>query len=206
MTQRLATIDETIQSLRDGNMIILVDDENRENEGDLIIPADITQPDDINFMATHGRGLICLAMSEANIDRLDLPPMAKDNTCKLGTAFTVSIDANDGVTTGISSYDRALTIRKAANQQSTSHDFSTPGHIFPLRARNGGVLERAGHTEASVDLSKLAGFGESAVICEILKDDGHMARLDDLRIFAQKHNLKIASINDLIAYRKTSKN
>lgn len=191
---------DIIEDMRKERMIILVDDECRENEGDLVIPASIAMPEHINFMAIHGRGLICLAMSADNIDRLGLSMMTENNDCRLGTAFTVSIDARDNITTGISAYDRSHTVRLAANSKSSHSDFRVPGHIFPLRARKGGVLERAGHTETSIELSRLAGFGEAAVICEIMKDDGTMARLPDLIKFAEKHNLHIASISDVIDY------
>lgn len=200
MKTKLASVKDIIEDLREQRMIILVDDERRENEGDLVIPASIATPERINFMATHGRGLICLAMSADNIDRLGLSLMTENNDCRLGTAFTISIDARDNTTTGISAYDRSHTVRLAANPQSSHSDFRIPGHIFPLRARKGGVLERAGHTEASVELSRLAGFGEAAVICEIMKDDGTMARLPDLIKFAERHNLHIASISDVIDY------
>jgi 3,4-dihydroxy 2-butanone 4-phosphate synthase/GTP cyclohydrolase II len=200
MRTKLASVKDIIEDLREQRMVILVDDERRENEGDLVIAASIATPDHINFMATHGRGLICLAMGADNIDRLGLPLMTHNNNCNLGTAFTVSIDARDNTTTGISAYDRSHTVRLAADPQSSHSDFRIPGHIFPLRARKGGVLERAGHTEASVELSRLAGFSEAAVICEIMKDDGTMSRLPDLVKFAEKHNLHIASISDISDY------
>lgn len=196
----LATMNAIINEARHGRMFIMVDNENRENEGDLVIPAAVIKAEHINFMATYGRGLICLAMEAAEIDRLDLPPMAEKNDCKLETAFTVSIDARSGVTTGISAHDRAHTIQIATDPQSTRADLCVPGHIFPLRARPGGTLERAGHTEASVDIAKLAGFNGAGVICEIMNDDGTMARLPDLIKFGQKHNLKIGTIADLIQY------
>lgn len=200
MTHILKPIPDVIEDLRAGRMIILVDDARRENEGDLVIPAQIVTPEHVNFMATHGRGLVCLAMSPDHIERLELPLMSDENDCKLGTAFTVSIDAKENTTTGISAYERAETIRLASDLGSKREDFSVPGHVFPLRARPGGVMEREGHTEASVDMSRLAGFTGAAVICEIMNDDGTMARLPDLEIFAAKHALKIASIQDLIAY------
>ncbi|GAB1400699.1 bifunctional 3,4-dihydroxy-2-butanone-4-phosphate synthase/GTP cyclohydrolase II [Aminivibrio sp.] len=182
-------------------MIILVDDEDRENEGDLTIAAEKVTPEAINFMAKYGRGLICLAMEPALVDKLQLPLMARRNTSKFGTNFTVSIEAKQGVTTGISAHDRALTIQTAVADESTSEDLATPGHIFPLRAKPGGVLVRAGQTEGSVDLSRLAGLKGAAVICEIMNDDGTMSRMPDLRKFAEEHDMKIATIADLIAYR-----
>ncbi len=202
MKSPITPIQTIIDEAREGKMFILVDDERRENEGDLIIPASKVMPQDINFMATHGRGLICLAMAHEEIERLSLPPMTQNNSCKLGTAFTVSIDAKEGVSTGISAPDRAHTIQRASNPKSTTNDFATPGHVFPLRAHEGGVLKRAGHTEASVDISKLANCGKAAVICEIMKEDGTMARLPDLTKFADKHNLKIGMISDLIDLKK----
>jgi 3,4-dihydroxy 2-butanone 4-phosphate synthase/GTP cyclohydrolase II len=182
-------------------MYILVDHEDRENEGDLIIPGEFADAAAVNFMATHGRGLICLPMTSERIDRLGLPMMAVNNSSRMETAFTVSIEAREGVTTGISAGERALTIATAINDQNTMSHLATPGHVFPLRARAGGVLVRAGHTEASVDISRLAGLNPSAVICEIMKEDGEMARLPDLVAFAKTHKLKIGTISDLIAYR-----
>lgn len=205
MTHTLTPTAEIISDLRAGKMIILVDDENRENEGDLVIPAAIASADQINFMATYGRGLICLALSDENIKRLDLGPMSQSNDCRLGTAFTVSIDAKEGITTGISAFDRALTVQLAADPTSRRQDLAVPGHIFPLHARTGGVLERAGHTEASVELARLSGYTHAAVICEIMKDDGTMARLPDLIEFAQQHDLRIGSIHDLITYVRAEK-
>ncbi|KAF1853874.1 hypothetical protein Lal_00005082 [Lupinus albus] len=183
-------------------MFILVDDEDRENEGDLVIPASCATPDAVNFMAKHGRGLICLTMDRPNIERLRLPLMAQQNASRHQTAFTVSIEAREGVTTGISAADRARTIAVAIDPASGPHDLATPGHIFPLLARDGGVLVRAGHTEASVDIARLSGHSSSAVICEIMNDDGTMARLPDLVQFAQFHGLKVGTIADLIAYRR----
>lgn len=206
MKQYLTPIPYILKDFQKGRMIILVDDERRENEGDLVIPASHATPDHINFMATNGRGLICLAMSAKNIDRLNLPLMTDKNDCKLGTAFTVSIDAHDQTTTGISAYDRSRTVRLAANPKTVRNDFRVPGHVFPLRAREGGVLERAGHTEASVALSRLSGHEEAAVICEIMKEDGTMARLPDLAEFAEKHGLHIASIRDVIDYISSERN
>ncbi|MCB1558854.1 MAG: 3,4-dihydroxy-2-butanone-4-phosphate synthase [Alphaproteobacteria bacterium] len=197
----LATAEEIIEEARNGRMFILVDDENRENEGDLIIPAQMATPEAIAFMAKEGRGLICLAMDGAMVDRLNLPLMGQQQE-RMQTAFTVSIEAREGVTTGISAADRALTIQKATASDSRPEDIVTPGHVFPLRARAGGVLVRAGHTEAAVDVSRIAGLRPAGVICEIMKDDGTMARLDDLIPFAKSHGLKIGTIEDLIAYRR----
>lgn len=187
--------------MKQGKMIILVDDEDRENEGDLVVAAEKITPQDIAFMATHGRGLICLSMTEERCDELNLPPMVKENTSKFTTAFTVSIEAKMGVTTGISAQDRAHTILTAIKPSSTAADLARPGHIFPLRARTGGVLVRAGQTEGSVDLARLAGFTPAAVICEIMKDDGTMARMPDLEVFSAKHGIPIVTIADLTAYR-----
>jgi len=195
----IASTEESIEEAR--RIFILVDHENRENEGDLVIPAEFADAATINFMATHGRGLICLPMTAERIDRLGLPMMAVNNSSRHETAFTVSIEAREGVTTGISAADRALTIATAINDQNTSAHLATPGHVFPLRARQGGVLVRAGHTEAAVDISRLAGLHPSGVICEIMKEDGSMARLPDLVTFARTHGLKIGTISDLIAYR-----
>lgn len=195
------TIEEAIEDIRAGKMIILVDDEDRENEGDLCMAAQMVTPDAVNFMATHGRGLICMTMPPEQIDKLRLPMMVQQNKSPFETAFTVSIEARTGVTTGISAADRARTIQVAARLDVTPEDIVSPGHIFPLRARKGGVLVRTGQTEGSVDLSRLAGLRPSAVICEIMKDDGTMARMPDLKKFAKKHNLKIATIADLVAYR-----
>ncbi|MCF3593354.1 3,4-dihydroxy-2-butanone-4-phosphate synthase [Rhodobacteraceae bacterium LMO-12] len=197
----ITPIEEIIADAAKGKMYILVDHEDRENEGDLIIPAEFATADAVNFMATHGRGLICLPMTAERVDRLGLPMMAVNNSSRMETPFTVSIEAREGVTTGISAPDRALTIATAINEQNTMAALSTPGHVFPLRARAGGVLARAGHTEASVDISRLAGLKPAAVICEIMKEDGEMARLPDLVDFAKTHNLKIGTISDLIAYR-----
>jgi len=196
----LTPVPEILDDLQNGKMIILMDDEKRENEGDLIVSASKVTPEHINFMATYGRGLICLAMSGREIDRLQLPQMTDENGCKHGTAFTVSIDAIENVGTGISAFDRAETIRRAADPASTRQDFRVPGHIFPLRARDGGLLERAGHTEAGVELSVLAGCGEAAVLCEIMNDDGTMARLPDLRDFAARHGLRLVSVRDVMVY------
>jgi 3,4-dihydroxy 2-butanone 4-phosphate synthase/GTP cyclohydrolase II len=194
----LSTIPEIIRDAKEGKMFILVDDENRENEGDLVIPADMCDDKAVNFMAKYGRGLICLTLTEKRIEELGLPLMAEQNGSRHGTAFTVSIEAREGVTTGISALDRAKTISVAINPKKGKKDIVSPGHIFPLKAQNGGVLVRAGHTEAAVDIANLAGLNPSGVICEIMNDDGTMARMDDLKIFAKKHNLKIATIADLI--------
>ena len=198
----MATAEEIIDEARNGRMYILVDDEDRENEGDLIIPAQMATPDAINFMATHGRGLICLSMTKARCEQLGLTPMARENRESMQTAFTVSIEAREGVTTGISAADRARTIFVAVDASMGPDDIVSPGHVFPLTARDGGVLVRAGHTEAAVDISRLAGLNPSGVICEIMKDDGTMARMDDLVAFAHMHNLKMGTIRDLIAYRR----
>jgi 3,4-dihydroxy 2-butanone 4-phosphate synthase/GTP cyclohydrolase II len=198
----ISSVEEIIEAARNGRMVILVDHEDRENEGDLVIPAQMATPDAINFMATHGRGLICLALPGERIDRLGLPLMAAANQSRHETAFTVSIEAREGVTTGISAQDRARTVAVAIDAAAGPQDIATPGHVFPLRARDGGVLVRAGHTEAAVDIARLAGLNPSGVICEIMKDDGSMARLPDLVAFAQRWNLKIGAISDLIAYRR----
>ncbi len=198
----LASAEEIIAEARAGRMFILVDDEDRENEGDLIIPAEFATADMINFMAREGRGLICLALEAARCDQLHLPMMATRNTSRHETAFTVSIEAREGVTTGISAADRAKTIAVAIDDNSHPHDLASPGHMFPLRACDGGVLVRAGHTEAAVDISRLAGLKGAGVICEIMRDDGEMARLPDLIDYAEKHNMKVGTIADLIAYRR----
>ena len=197
----MATPEEIIDEARNGRMYILVDDEDRENEGDLVIPAQMATPAAINFMATHGRGLVCLTLGKSRIEALGLELMARANGTRHETAFTVSIEAREGVTTGISAGDRARTIAVAIDSSRGREDIVTPGHVFPLIARDGGVLVRAGHTEASVDISRLAGLNPSGVICEIMNDDGTMARLDDLIPFARRHGMKIGTIADLIAYR-----
>ena len=202
----ISSVEEIIEDARNGRMFILVDHEDRENEGDLVIPAEKATPEAVNFMATHGRGLICLALTGERIDQLGLPLMASKNSSRHETAFTVSIEAREGVSTGISAADRALTVQVAIDPTKTGADLATPGHVFPLRARDGGVLVRAGHTEAATDISRLAGLNPSGVICEIMNDDGTMARLPDLVSFAQKHNLKIGTISDLIAYRRRHDN
>lgn len=197
----LVPIEEIIEEARNGRMFILIDDEDRENEGDLVIPAQMATPNAVNFMATHGRGLICLALDHDRVGKLGLEPMSRHNGTQHETAFTISIEAREGVTTGISAADRARTISVAIDSTKTRADLVTPGHVFPLAARDGGVLVRAGHTEAAVDISRLAGLNPSGVICEIMNDDGSMARLDDLVGFARKHDLKIGTIRDLIEYR-----
>jgi 3,4-dihydroxy 2-butanone 4-phosphate synthase / GTP cyclohydrolase II len=203
-SRHLAHVQGAIDDIRDGKMVILVDDEDRENEGDLVFAADKVTPELVNFMAKYGRGLICLTLTEAQVERLELPLMEKSRSRggpPLGTAFTVSIEARHGVTTGISAADRAQTIRVAADPNALPHDVVTPGHIFPLRARNGGVLVRTGQTEGSVDLARLAGLNPAGVICEIMNDDGSMARMPDLELFAREHKLRLLTIADLIQYR-----
>lgn len=195
------TIEEAIEDIRQGKMIILVDDEDRENEGDLTMAADLITPEAINFMARYGRGLICLTLTPEKCDELGLRPMVLDNTSPFETAFTISIEAKDGVTTGISAADRSHTIRTAVTDGATADDLVSPGHIFPLRARNGGVLTRTGQTEGSVDLARLAGLTPAGVICEIMNEDGTMSRMPELRTFANEHGLKICTIADLVAYR-----
>lgn len=199
--KQISRISEIIADIRDGKMVILVDDENRENEGDFVIAAEFATAENINFMAKHGRGLICLTLDEKRCNQLNLPPMVVKNGTRLGTNFTVSIEAAEGVTTGISAADRAKTIQAAVAKDANTKSVVSPGHVFPLKAMNGGVLVRAGHTEAGSDLSALAGLDPSSVICEILKDDGEMARLPDLVEIAAKHNIKIGTIADLIHYR-----
>jgi len=206
LSDAISPIEDIIADARAGKMYILVDHEDRENEGDLIIPAEFANADAINFMATYGRGLICLPMTAERIDGLGLPMMAVNNSSRHETAFTVSIEAREGVSTGISAGDRALTVATAINEQNTMAQIATPGHIFPLRAKRGGVLVRAGHTEASVDISRLAGLNPSAVICEIMNDDGTMSRLPELVEFGKKHGLKIGTISDLIKYRARNDN
>ena len=198
----LSSIEEIIADAKKGKMFILVDDEDRENEGDLVIPAQMCDDQKVNFMAKYGRGLICLALDSKRVNNLELPLMSMNNQSRNKTAFTVSIEAKDGISTGISAADRAKTIADAINQNKGKQDIVSPGHIFPLQAQDGGVLVRAGHTEAAVDISKLAGLNPSGVICEIMNDDGTMARMADLKNFAQKHDLKIATIADLIKYRR----
>lgn len=197
----LSTIEEAVEDIRDGKMIIIVDDEDRENEGDLVCAAEKVTPEIINFMITHARGLICLPLTEERCDELHLPPQTSENTSSMGTAFTISIEAREGVTTGISAADRARTILTAVHPETKPSDLARPGHIFPLRAKRGGVLVRVGQTEASVDVARIAGLDPSAVICEIMNEDGTMARLPELKIFADKHDLKIISVADLVRYR-----
>ncbi|HWA47670.1 MAG TPA: 3,4-dihydroxy-2-butanone-4-phosphate synthase [Dongiaceae bacterium] len=198
----ISSTPEIIEDAKNGRMVILVDDEDRENEGDLVIPAQHATPEAINFMARFGRGLICLAMERERVEQLGLPLMSQRNGTRHQTAFTVSIEAREGVTTGISAHDRARTIQVATDPKKGAQDIVTPGHIFPLVARDGGVLVRTGHTEASVDIARLAGLNPAGVICEIMNEDGTMARRDDLIQFAQLHGLKIGTIRDLIAYRR----
>ena len=195
-------VPDAIAEMRAGHMVILVDDENRENEGDLTLAAEFVTPEAINFMATHGRGLICLTLTEERADALQLFPMTQQNTSRFGTAFTETVEAREGVTTGISAFDRAQTIRTVIDPRSTAADLVRPGHVFPLRARKGGVLVRAGQTEASVDLARLAGLNPSGVICEIMKDDGTMARIPDLIPFCREHGLRILTVAELIRYRR----
>lgn len=197
----LARIDEAVEEIRQGRMIIIVDDEDRENEGDLVCAAEKVTPEIINFMAVHGRGLICMPITEERADELNLHPQTSDNTSNMGTAFTISIEAREGVTTGISAADRATTILKAVDPKTKPSDLARPGHVFPLRAKRGGVLVRVGQTEASVDIARIAELTPAAVICEIMNDDGTMARLPELRVFAEKHGLKIISVADLVRYR-----
>jgi 3,4-dihydroxy 2-butanone 4-phosphate synthase/GTP cyclohydrolase II len=198
----ISSIEEIIEDQKLGKMVIMVDDENRENEGDLIIPAAKVDHKAINFMATHGRGLICLSLTEDRVKELDLPLMSQNNDARDSTAFTISIEAKEGVTTGISAHDRAVTIQTAIDQKRTKNDLISPGHVFPLVAKDGGVLMRAGHTEASVDLARLSGHTPAGVICEIMNDDGTMARVPDLIEFSKKHNIKIGRIVDLISHRR----
>jgi len=197
----VCTVEEAIEDIRNGRMIVLVDDEDRENEGDLCLAAQFITPESINFMAKYGRGLICLTLSDEIADRLQLPLMVRRNESRFGTAFTVSIEAKKGVTTGISAADRATTVQVAVADGATADDLVSPGHVFPIRARKGGVLVRTGQTEGSVDLARLAGLKSAGVICEIMKDDGTMARMPDLEIFAGDHNLKICTIADIIQFR-----
>jgi 3,4-dihydroxy 2-butanone 4-phosphate synthase / GTP cyclohydrolase II len=197
----MESIDEAVADIRDGKMIIIVDDEDRENEGDLVCAAEKVTPEIINFMARHARGLICLPLTEERCDELHLTTQVADNTSFLGTAFTISIDARRGITTGISASDRAMTILAAVDSKSRPQDLARPGHIFPLRSKNGGVLVRPGQTEASVDMARIAGLYPAGVICEIMNEDGTMARLPELQVFAAQHNLKMISVADLVRYR-----
>ncbi|MGE0740723.1 MAG: 3,4-dihydroxy-2-butanone-4-phosphate synthase [Hyphomonadaceae bacterium] len=204
LKRAISPVAEIIEEAREGRMFILVDEEDRENEGDLVIPAQFATPEKVNFMARFGRGLICLALTPDRTEALGLDPMTPRNQTRMGTAFTVSIEAREGVSTGISAHDRALTIATAIDPTKGRRDIVSPGHVFPLTARDGGVLVRAGHTEASVDIARAAGLNPSAVICEIMNDDGTMARLPELIAFAQFHNLKIGAIDELIAYRRVN--
>jgi 3,4-dihydroxy 2-butanone 4-phosphate synthase/GTP cyclohydrolase II len=197
----ISTIQEAIEDIKNGKMVILVDDEDRENEGDLCMAAEHATPEAINYMAKYGRGLICLSLSDDLADKLHLPLMVRDNESRFGTAFTVSIEARKGVTTGISAADRATTILAAVADDAEANDIVSPGHVFPIRARKGGVLVRTGQTEGSVDLARLAGLKHAGIICEVMKDDGTMARMPDLEIFAEEHGLKIVTIADLINFR-----
>ncbi len=199
--KKFSSIPSIIKDAKKGRMFILVDDKNRENEGDLVVPGSKCNSKIINFMAKHGRGLICLALTKKQIDNLKLPLMSQINKSRMQTAFTVSIEAKKGISTGISAFDRAKTVKVAINPKSKKRDIVSPGHVFPLVARNGGVLERAGHTEASIDISRMSKLNPSSVICEVMNEDGRMARLNDLIKFSKKHNIKIASIADLIAHR-----
>ena len=202
VTTPFATIEEAIEDIREGRMVVVVDDEDRENEGDLTIAAQFATPEAINFMATHARGLICLCLTEERADVLALRPMTDHNEAPLGTAFTVSVEAREGVTTGISAADRSHTIQVAIHADSTAHDLVQPGHVFPLRARAGGVLERIGQTEAAVDLARLAGLNPAGVVCEIMNDDGTMARVTDLVPYCERHGLKMVTVADLVEYRR----
>jgi 3,4-dihydroxy 2-butanone 4-phosphate synthase/GTP cyclohydrolase II len=202
VTTPFATVEAAIEDIREGRMVVVVDDEDRENEGDLTIAAQFATPDAINFMATHARGLICLCITEERADRLGLRPMTDHNEAPLGTAFTVSVEAREGVTTGISAADRSRTIQVAIHSDSTPHDLVQPGHVFPLRAKPGGVLERIGQTEAAVDLARLAGLNPSGVVCEIMNDDGTMARVSDLVGYCERHGLKMITVADLVEYRR----
>ena len=199
--KKFSKISSILQDAKNGKMFILVDDKDRENEGDLVIPGSKCNSKTINFMAKHGRGLICLALTKKQIDNLKLPLMSPINRSRMQTAFTISIEAKKGITTGISAHDRAKTIKIAINPKTKKKDIVSPGHVFPLVARQGGVLERAGHTEASVDIAKLSNLNPSSVICEVMNEDGRMARLNDLFKFSEKHKIKLASIEDLISYR-----
>ena len=201
MKNSSSSIKQIIQDAKKGKMFILVDNKDRENEGDLVVPASKINHEKINFMAKHGRGLICLALTSQKVKKLKLPLMSLINKSRTQTAFTVSIESKKGISTGISAFDRAKTIKVAIKPYSTNKDIVSPGHVFPLVAKNGGVLERAGHTEASIDISKLANLNPSSVICEVMNEDGTMARYKDLIPFSKKHNLKIAKIEDLISYR-----
>ena len=197
-----ATIDEAIEEIRSGRFVVVVDDPDRENEGDLVIAAQFATPDAINFMATHARGLICLCLTGERCDELGLHPMTEHNETPLGTAFTVSIEAREGVTTGISAHDRSRTIQVAIHPSREAEDLVQPGHVFPLRAKPGGVLERTGQTEAAVDLARLAGLTPAGVVCEVMNDDGTMARVNDLIPYCERHGLKMITVADLVEYRR----
>src|SRR5256714_7005385 len=197
-----SSVQEALEDVRQGKFVVVVDDADRENEGDLTIAAQFATPEAINFMATHARGLICLCLTEERADELALRPMTEHNEAPLGTAFTVSVEAREGVTTGISAADRSHTIQVAIHPDSTSHDLVQPGHVFPLRAKPGGVLERIGQTEAAVDLARLAGLNPSGVVCEIMNDDGTMARVADLVPYCERHGLKMVTVADLVEYRR----
>src|SRR5690349_7614460 len=197
----ISPVTEIVAAIRGGEIVILVDDEDRENEGDLVFAADYVTPEKVNFLAKHGRGLVCLSLTEAHAERLGLKPMVEQNRSRHGTNFTVSIEAAEGIATGISAHDRALTVKVASAVDAKAEDIVQPGHIFPLIAQPGGVLVRAGHTEACCDLARLAGLAPAAVLCEIMRDDGSMARLPDLLEFAAEHKLKVGTIADLIEYR-----
>ena len=197
-----ATVEEAVEDIRNGRMVIVVDDPDRENEGDLVVAAQFATPEAVNFMATHARGLICLCLTAERCEELGLPPMAQRNEAPLGTAFTVSVEAREGVTTGISAADRARTIQVAIDPESTPHDLVQPGHVFPLRARDGGVLVRAGQTEAAVDLARLAGLPPAGVVCEIMNEDGTMARVPDLVPYSERHGLRMITVADLIEHRR----
>ena len=199
----ISPMEEVIEDIKAGKMVIVCDDEDRENEGDLTMAAELVTPEDINFMATHGRGLICLPMAEEMLDRLEVPQMITHNSSRMGTAFTVSIEAKDGISTGISAADRAHTCRVAVDDATRPEDLVMPGHVFPLRARPGGVLQRAGQTEAAVDLSRLAGLKPAGVICEIMKEDGTMARVPDLEKFSEEHGVKMVNVAQIIEHRRT---
>src|SRR5437762_12247671 len=202
VSSRFATIAEAIDEFREGRMVVVLDDEDRENEGDLTIAAQFATPEAINFMARHARGLVCLCLTEERADELGLRPMTDHNEAPLGTAFTVSIEAREGVTTGISAADRSRTIQVAIHPDSTAHDLVQPGHVFPLRAKPGGVLERIGQTEAAVDLARLAGLNPSGVVCEIMNEDGTMARVLDLVPYCQRHGLRMVTVADLVEHRR----
>src|SRR5512133_3088345 len=202
VSTRFATIEEAIEEIREGRMVVVVDDPDRENEGDLTIAAQFATPDAINFMATHARGLVCLCLTEERADELGLRPMTDHNEAPLGTAFTVSVEAREGVTTGISAADRSRTIQVAIHPDSTAYDLVQPGHVFPLRAKPGGVLERTGQTEAAVDLARLAGLTPAGVVCEVMNEDGTMARVPDLVPYCERHGLKMITVADLVEYRR----